>query len=92
MSDIANLISGKDQTFEDDFLADNHIQANWVQRKVAPETVAVNKQELANLVKHDHLTQTFATSSTASSEESQKVAEELEDSSKSEKEISEGAQ
>ncbi|KAI1694795.1 coiled-coil domain containing 32 domain-containing protein [Ditylenchus destructor] len=89
---IANLITGKDQTFEDDFLADNHIQANWVQRKVAPETVAVNKQELANLVKHDQLNQTFVSLSTASSDESQKAIEEPEQSSKSEKENSEGSQ
>jgi hypothetical protein len=31
------------------------IQASWLRRRIAPETVAINRDELLNLVKNDHL-------------------------------------
>ncbi|CAD6186913.1 unnamed protein product [Caenorhabditis auriculariae] len=38
--------------FEDNF-TDTPIAPNYLRRKVAPQTCAINKQELAHLVKHD---------------------------------------
>ncbi|KAH7730785.1 Protein W02H5.2 [Aphelenchoides avenae] len=51
---LYNLITGRDFRFEDDFV-DVPLTASWLQRKVAPQSVAVNKQELVELVKNDAL-------------------------------------
>jgi hypothetical protein len=51
---LFELITGRDQRFEDNFV-DAPIAASWLQRKVAPQTVAVNKQELLKLVRSDLL-------------------------------------
>lgn len=40
--------------FEDSF-NEQSIEANWVQRKIAPQTCAVNVEEKKRLVQHDEL-------------------------------------
>lgn len=65
LSDIAtyrdqqlfHLITAGDphsQRFEDDF-SDTAITVNYLRRIVAPQTCAINKQELLHLVKNDHV-------------------------------------
>uniref|UniRef100_A0A7E4V3S7 WD_REPEATS_REGION domain-containing protein n=1 Tax=Panagrellus redivivus TaxID=6233 RepID=A0A7E4V3S7_PANRE len=51
---LFNLLTSKDLAFEDNFV-DQPIQASWLQKKVAPASVAVNKIEVVPLVKYDHL-------------------------------------
>ncbi|KAJ1370409.1 hypothetical protein KIN20_032123 [Parelaphostrongylus tenuis] len=42
------------QGFEDDF-TDAAITVNYLRRLIAPQTCAINKQELLHLVKNDHV-------------------------------------
>ncbi|KHN78736.1 hypothetical protein Tcan_04517 [Toxocara canis] len=56
---LYELITGRDQCFEDNFV-DIPISASYLQRKVAPQTVAINKQELVKLVTADMLQKTVA--------------------------------
>ena len=51
---LFNLITGADLKFEDNFV-DKPIQASWLQKKVAPQTVAVSSVEIVPLVKHEQL-------------------------------------
>ena len=39
--------------FEDNFVVDAPITPNYLQRKLAPQTCAINKQELIKLLKAD---------------------------------------
>ena len=39
--------------FEDNFVVDTPITPNYIQRKIAPQTCAINKQELVKLLKAD---------------------------------------
>uniref|UniRef100_A0A915D6R8 Uncharacterized protein n=1 Tax=Ditylenchus dipsaci TaxID=166011 RepID=A0A915D6R8_9BILA len=58
---LADLITGKDCAFQDDFftVSDTPLQPNWIQRKVAPETVALTKEELAKLQRTGTTTNTM---------------------------------
>ncbi|TMS34217.1 hypothetical protein L596_001851 [Steinernema carpocapsae] len=54
---IFNLLTAAEPnsgSFEDNFV-DVPIQASYIQRKIAPQTVAINKQELLKLVRNDLL-------------------------------------
>lgn len=51
---MIELVSSQVNKFEDDF-TDICVQANWIQRKVAPETVAISTIERVKLTKSDHL-------------------------------------
>jgi hypothetical protein len=51
---LFNLITGADLKFEDNFV-DKPLQASWLQKKVAPQTVAVSSIEIAPLVKNEQL-------------------------------------
>uniref|UniRef100_A0A0K0DK02 RPOL4c domain-containing protein n=1 Tax=Angiostrongylus cantonensis TaxID=6313 RepID=A0A0K0DK02_ANGCA len=54
---LFHLITAGDphsQRFEDDF-SDTAITVNYLRRIVAPQTCAINKQELLHLVKNDHV-------------------------------------
>uniref|UniRef100_A0A915B2M5 Uncharacterized protein n=1 Tax=Parascaris univalens TaxID=6257 RepID=A0A915B2M5_PARUN len=51
---LHELITGKDEYFEDNFV-DVPISASYLRRKIAPETAAINKQELVELTNADML-------------------------------------
>uniref|UniRef100_A0A0M3HUC8 Phage protein n=1 Tax=Ascaris lumbricoides TaxID=6252 RepID=A0A0M3HUC8_ASCLU len=51
---LYELITGKDECFEDNFV-DIPISASYLRRKIAPETVAINRQELVKLTSADML-------------------------------------
>ena len=51
---LFNLITGADLKFDDNFI-DKPIQASWLQKKVAPQTVAIAATEVLPLVKHEQI-------------------------------------
>jgi hypothetical protein len=55
---LFNLLTSptsKDGNQFDDNFTDQQIEPNWIQRKVAPQTCAINAEEKKHLVKHDEL-------------------------------------
>ncbi|CAI4222685.1 unnamed protein product [Auanema sp. JU1783] len=60
--------------FEDNFVVDQPIQPNIIQRKIAPQKCAINKQELVKLVKSDLVDICHRTTEKAA-EESDEVVE-----------------
>lgn len=53
---LFQLLTAKTSGFDDDFALDQQpIEANWVQRKLAPQTCAVNAEEKKLLISNDEL-------------------------------------